>query len=110
MTYSIVTLGGEILKSGLTESGAVNAKNEYLKEFDAPNYYKIKEDEIAEKIEASPSLEEILNVREVVETTVINPVTNRHIKNMTPDEIKTAEINYDNLQNEGFSDGYNPYR
>lgn len=40
------------------------------------------------------------------EELVINPA----YAHMTADEIKAAEKNYDNLQNEGYTDGFNPYR
>ncbi|MEY3787974.1 MAG: hypothetical protein RLZ75_2181 [Pseudomonadota bacterium] len=53
-----------------------------------------------------PSKKEELAETEATEETVINPA----YSNMTFEQIKTAETAWDNLQNEGTTEGFNPYR
>jgi len=44
--------------------------------------------------------------KEIIKAFVKNPA----YSHMSDAEIKAAEKNWDNIQNEGYSDGYNPYR
>lgn len=112
-TYSVITLGGTVLESGLTKEDAETEKQRRGIESNAPNYYHVREDKKAEKIASSPTLKEHLESRnkgkasaQPEEQMVVNPL----YADMTRSELKKEEKKYDALQNEGHADGYNPFR
>lgn len=59
MTYSIVTIGGKVIESGLSEAKAkagMEAKNKEV----GTSYYSIREDEKAEQGEKAPTFAEMI--------------------------------------------------
>jgi len=101
-------MGGAVIVSGLIKSDADSQLQIKKEESGMKNYYFIKEDKKAKEIEASPTLEQFLSTGKVH--------TDAADSTVQVDSVITLQVNrklekeYDDLQNEGYSDGFNPYR